>query len=77
MDFSFSFLLVLLWITNILINWKNHKQMFVVSRLQVVSTRVGGVAEVLPPELIYLADPSVKGNGKLYKIFLGYVWMFQ
>ncbi|XP_041378436.1 phosphatidylinositol N-acetylglucosaminyltransferase subunit A-like [Gigantopelta aegis] len=28
--------------------------------LQVVSTRVGGVAEVLPPNLIYLADPSVK-----------------
>ncbi|XP_067658944.1 phosphatidylinositol N-acetylglucosaminyltransferase subunit A-like isoform X1 [Haliotis asinina] len=29
--------------------------------LQVVSTRVGGVGEVLPPDLIYLAEPSVKG----------------
>ncbi|KAL3861913.1 hypothetical protein ACJMK2_007925 [Sinanodonta woodiana] len=28
--------------------------------LQVVSTRVGGVPEVLPPDLIYLAEPSVK-----------------
>lgn len=28
--------------------------------LQVVSTRVGGVPEVLPPDLIYLADPTVK-----------------
>ncbi|KAJ8321018.1 hypothetical protein KUTeg_002605 [Tegillarca granosa] len=28
--------------------------------LQVVSTKVGGVPEVLPPELIYLAEPSVK-----------------
>lgn len=28
--------------------------------LQVVSTRVGGVPEVLPPELIKLAEPSVK-----------------
>nr|KAG5685687.1 hypothetical protein BaRGS_027197 [Batillaria attramentaria] len=28
--------------------------------LQVVSTRVGGVPEVLPSDLIYLADPSVK-----------------
>ncbi|KAK7093755.1 phosphatidylinositol N-acetylglucosaminyltransferase subunit A-like [Littorina saxatilis] len=28
--------------------------------LQVVSTKVGGVPEVLPPNLIYLADPNVK-----------------
>ncbi|KAL5014898.1 hypothetical protein ScPMuIL_009168 [Solemya velum] len=28
--------------------------------LQVVSTKVGGIPEVLPPDLIYLADPSVK-----------------
>ncbi|XP_060603415.1 phosphatidylinositol N-acetylglucosaminyltransferase subunit A-like [Ruditapes philippinarum] len=28
--------------------------------LQVVSTRVGGVPEVLPPEMIKLAEPSVK-----------------
>ncbi|XP_071116250.1 phosphatidylinositol N-acetylglucosaminyltransferase subunit A-like [Haliotis cracherodii] len=28
--------------------------------LQVVSTRVGGVGEVLPPDLIYLAEPNVK-----------------
>ena len=31
------------------------------SRLQVISTRVGGVPEVLPPDLIRLADPSVTG----------------
>lgn len=30
-------------------------------RLQVVSTRVGGIPEVLPPDLIRLAEPSVKG----------------
>ncbi|XP_064461193.1 phosphatidylinositol N-acetylglucosaminyltransferase subunit A-like isoform X2 [Ornithodoros turicata] len=29
--------------------------------LQVVSTRVGGVPEVLPPDLICLCDPTVKG----------------
>ncbi|XP_037566079.1 phosphatidylinositol N-acetylglucosaminyltransferase subunit A-like isoform X1 [Dermacentor silvarum] len=29
--------------------------------LQVVSTRVGGVPEVLPPDLIHLCDPSVRG----------------
>lgn len=29
--------------------------------LQVVSTRVGGVPEVLPPDLIELCDPSVRG----------------
>lgn len=29
--------------------------------LQVVSTRVGGVPEVLPPDLIWLCDPSVGG----------------
>ncbi|XP_023240450.1 N-acetylglucosaminyl-phosphatidylinositol biosynthetic protein-like [Centruroides sculpturatus] len=29
--------------------------------LQVVSTRVGGVPEVLPPDLIWLTEPSVKG----------------
>ena len=31
-----------------------------VPRLQVVSTRVGGVPEVLPPDMIKLAEPSVK-----------------
>jgi hypothetical protein len=31
----------------------------------VVSTKVGGVPEVLPPEMIFLAEPNVKG--KLYK----------
>lgn len=29
--------------------------------LQVVSTRVGGVPEVLPPDLIHLCDPTVEG----------------
>ena len=36
------------------------KSVFLCCRLQVVSTRVGGVPEVLPPELIKLAEPSVK-----------------
>ena len=31
-------------------------------RLQVVSTLVGGVPEVLPPDLIRLAEPTVTGN---------------
>ena len=29
--------------------------------LQVVSTNVGGIPEVLPPDLVWLADPSVTG----------------
>ncbi len=33
-------------------------------RLQVVSTRVGGVPEVLPPELLRLAEPNVPGDRK-------------
>ena len=33
-----------------------------VIRLQVVSTRVGGVPEVLPPDLIRMAPPSSRGN---------------
>ena len=28
--------------------------------MQVVSTKVGGIPEVLPPDLIYLVDPSVE-----------------
>ena len=28
--------------------------------MQVVSTRVGGIPEVLPPHLIILADPNVE-----------------
>ena len=31
-------------------------------RLRVVSTRVGGVPEVLPSDMIRLADPSVEGR---------------
>ena len=34
-----------------------------------MSTRVGGVPEVLPPDLIKLADPSVKC--KLYRVRTG------
>ena len=30
--------------------------------LQVVATKVGGVPEVLPHHLIYLAEPSVTGQ---------------
>jgi len=30
--------------------------------LQVVSTKVGGVPEVLPPEMIWLAEPNVNGK---------------
>ena len=37
-----------------------HKSDSLCFRLQVVSTRVGGVPEVLPPDLIKLAEPSVK-----------------
>jgi len=33
-----------------------------VLRLQAVSTNVGGVFEVLPSDMLYLAEPSVKGN---------------
>ena len=36
---------------------------FVLNRLQVVSTKVGGVPEVLPPDLITLAAPNVPGEG--------------
>lgn len=32
------------------------------SGLQVVSTRVGGIPEVLPPELITLSEPTVSGR---------------
>ena len=33
-----------------------------------VSTRVGGVPEVLPPDLIRLVEPSAKGNIILHLI---------
>ena len=32
--------------------------MIIPCSLQVVSTKVGGVPEVLPPDLIYLAEPN-------------------
>ena len=35
--------------------------MLLAPRLQVVSTRVGGIPEVLPDDLIRLADPNVAG----------------
>jgi len=35
-------------------------------RLQVVSTSVGGVPEVLPPHLIRLAEPSAKGGSSVF-----------
>lgn len=40
---------------------------FMIHRLQVVSTRVGGIPEVLPHDLIYLTDPNVEAliEGKL------------
>ena len=31
-------------------------------RLKVVSTNVGGIPEVLPPDMIYLCEPSIKGH---------------
>jgi len=34
--------------------------------LQVVSTNVGGVPEVLPPHLIRLAEPSAKGYSNVF-----------
>ena len=45
----------------LLLCW-NSAVCFFSFRLQVVSTKVGGVPEVLPPDLIYLAEPSVKGQ---------------
>ena len=36
--------------------------------LQVVSTRVGGIIEVLPKELIWFAEPSVKVN-KFFSLY--------
>lgn len=35
--------------------------LYMLSRLSVVSTRVGGTPEVLPPDLVYFSEPSVKG----------------
>ena len=43
------------------------------SSLQVVSTRVGGVPEVLPPELIRLAEPNVTGTHTLLDIIVQYL----
>lgn len=38
----------------------DHLIIFVMfCRLQVVSTSVGGIPEVLPPDLIYLTEPTV------------------
>jgi len=34
--------------------------------LQVVSTNVGGIPEVLPPHLIRLAEPSAKGYSSVF-----------
>lgn len=39
-----------------------HCLFCLVYRLQAVSTNVGGVSEVLPSDMLYLADPSVQGN---------------
>lgn len=39
------------------------------SGLQVVSTRVGGIPEVLPPELITLAEPNVPGLSKTFMMY--------
>ena len=40
-------------------------QVFSFFSLQVVSTRVGGVPEVLPSDMIKLAEPSVTGKLKM------------
>lgn len=39
--------------------WKNNTNLLLISRLKIVSTRVGGIPEVLPPELIILTEPNV------------------
>lgn len=45
----------------------SYMHLYVLSfSLQVISTRVGGVPEVLPDELITLAEPSVKCKSYLY-----------
>lgn len=33
--------------------------LIMILRLKIVSTRVGGIPEVLPPELIILTEPNV------------------
>ena len=43
---------------------------YIHNRLQVVSTRVGGVPEVLPPDLIRLVEPSAKGESHCSLYFL-------
>ena len=48
--------------TKNIVYYGQTKNNFVMFSLQVVSTKVGGVPEVLPPDLIYLAEPSVKGQ---------------
>ena len=45
---------------------------FLLFSLQVVSTRVGGVPEVLPSDMIKMAEPSVKGNNNCNNIILQY-----
>lgn len=45
-----------------LIHWRPFSTGFIFSRLTVVSTKVGGTPEVLPPDLVYFAEPRVKGN---------------
>jgi glycosyltransferase involved in cell wall biosynthesis len=41
------------------------------SGLQVVSTNVGGIPEVLPPEFLILTDPEVPG----LRLFTKHLWL--
>ena len=67
-----------------LINWIGHAQwasynyntkacISFFDRLQVVSTQVGGVPEVLPPDLIRLAQPTVSGTTLIYSDTSGFI----
>jgi len=39
--------------------YDNTTTLLLILRLKIVSTRVGGIPEVLPPELIILTEPNV------------------
>ena len=42
------------------------------SRLQVISTKVGGVPEVLPQDMIKLVEPNVSGWPHCYVRLIGF-----
>ena len=48
----------------------NFLCLFLYCRLQVVSTNVGGIPEVLPNDLILLAEPNVSCKYILFALYL-------